>query len=102
MSEPIVFINVFELAADKVDAFLAGWRKRAEFMAAQPGFVSFRIHRAVVPGARFHLVNVATWESIEALTTATGDDRFQAMIRDAAAEFDAIAYPAVYEVALEV
>ncbi|MBA0049139.1 antibiotic biosynthesis monooxygenase family protein [Mycobacteroides sp. LB1] len=101
MSEPIVFINVFEVAAEKVDAFLAGWRKRAEFMTEQPGFLSFRIHRAVVPGARFQLVNIATWESIEALTTATSGDRFQAMVREAAAEFGAVAYPAVYEVALE-
>lgn len=102
MSEPIVFINMFELAADKVDAFLAGWKKRAEFMAEQPGFLSFRIHRAIVPGTRFQLVNIATWESIEALTTATGNDRFQSMVREAAAEFDAVAYPAVYHVALEV
>ncbi|WP_078289557.1 antibiotic biosynthesis monooxygenase family protein [Mycobacterium sp. D16R24] len=101
MSEPIVFINVFEVDPERVDAFLAGWRKRAEFMTEQPGFQSFRMHRAVVRGARFQLVNIATWDSIDALTAATSSDRFQAMVREAAAEFDAIAYPAVYEVALE-
>lgn len=77
-------------------------KKCAEFMAEQPGFLSFRIHRAVVPGTRFQLVNIATWESIDALTRATGNHRFRSMIREAAAEFDAVAYAAVYQVALEV
>ena len=50
---PISFINVFEIDHDKVEPFLEGWRERAEFMSKQPGFRSFRLHRALTPDARF-------------------------------------------------
>jgi len=35
------FHQRFEIDHDKVEAFLQGWRDRAEFMSKQPGFGRF-------------------------------------------------------------
>jgi heme-degrading monooxygenase HmoA len=44
-------------------------------MKAQPGFISTQLHRGTV-GSRV-LVNVAVWESAEALSAAFGSPDFQ-------------------------
>jgi hypothetical protein len=44
---------------------VAFWEKVARFMKQQPGFISTRLHRAIIPGARFQLINLAEWESVE-------------------------------------
>lgn len=54
-----------------LEAFLAGWRERAEFMSKQPGFRSFRLLRAVSSDSLFQLVNVAESDSADALGAAT-------------------------------
>jgi heme-degrading monooxygenase HmoA len=100
-SGPITFINVFEIEPEQVDGFLAGWRERAEFMSKQPGFRSFRLHRALRPDARFQLVNVAEWDSAEALRAATAQPTFQDSVRRSVAEFGVTAYPGVYGLAFE-
>jgi heme-degrading monooxygenase HmoA len=99
---PITFINVFEIDPDKVDPFLDEWRARAEFMSKQPGFRSFRLHRALTPDSRFQLINVAEWETVDALRAATGQQHFQESIRRSVQDFDVTAHPGVYRVAVEV
>lgn len=99
---PITFINVFEIDHDKVEPFLEGWRERAEFMSKQPGFRSFRLHRALTPDARFQLVNVAEWESAEALHAARAQQYFQESTRRSVEDFEVTAHPAIYRVAVEV
>ena len=64
---PITLINVFEIRPDDVEQFLQHWRERAEFLGRQPGFRSLRLHRALNPDSRFQWVNVAEWDSAEAL-----------------------------------
>jgi heme-degrading monooxygenase HmoA len=97
----ITFINVFEIAPDELDTFLSGWRERAEFMGTQPGFRSFRLHRAVSPDSSFQLINVAEWESAEALQAATGQPTFQESIRRSLAECHVTAHPGLYHAAVE-
>jgi heme-degrading monooxygenase HmoA len=77
----VTFINVIELPADAVDAFLEQWQERAKFMRDAPGFRDSRLHRAKLPGARFQLINIAHWDSAQAWQTATADPAFQAAIR---------------------
>jgi 4-carboxymuconolactone decarboxylase len=100
---PVTLINVFEVPAEHVDAFVANWRHRAELLSAKPGFLGTRLHRALSPGARFQLVNVALWESREAFRAATADPGFQA--RTVAATADArapvSANPDLYRVVAE-
>jgi heme oxygenase (mycobilin-producing) len=99
--DPVTLVNTFEIDPDQADAFLAGWRERAEFMSRQPGFRSFRMHRALSPDARFQLVNVAEWDNADALRAATAQPEFQESVRRQMSEFEVTANPAVYRVALE-
>jgi heme-degrading monooxygenase HmoA len=98
---PVTFINVFEIPLEQLDSFLVNWSERAEFMSKQPGLRSFRLHRALSPDSRFQLVNVAEWDSVEALQAATANPDFQASIQSDAEAFDVKAYPGVFHVAYE-
>ena len=100
--QPITLINLFEVPAEHVGAFVAQWRERAALMAAKPGFLDSRLHRAVTPNARFRLVNVAHWESLGAWQAATSDAEFQQRVRAATSDLPITAHPAVYEMIVDV
>lgn len=68
----------------------------AEFMRKQPGFVSTRLHESVVPWARFHLINIAEWESVEHFESAIFSDEFKALTGPYMEEFPH--FPGLYEV----
>ena len=76
----VILINVFEVPKGKEEECLAFWEKAAEYMRRQPGFISTRLHQAVVPGARFPLVNVAEWESVEHFEAAINSEEFRRLI----------------------
>jgi quinol monooxygenase YgiN len=90
---PIVLANTFVVPKERAEEFLALFRRQAEFMRAQPGFVSLRMHQGTA-GSRL-LMNVAVWESTQALARALGNPEFQRM----AAEFpdDIVSYPHIFE-----
>src|SRR3954470_7818953 len=90
---PIVLANTFVVPEERTEAFLALFRRQAEFMKAQPGFVSLQMHKGT-GGSRL-LMNVAVWESTQALATAVGSAQFQRM----AAEFpdDILWSPHIFE-----
>jgi heme-degrading monooxygenase HmoA len=98
---PVTFVNAFELDPDEVDGFIDSWKERAAIMRRQPGFRSFHLHRALTPDASYQLVNVAVWDSVEALRAATANPDFQAGLREAAARFSAVAHPGVYTSVME-
>lgn len=97
----ITLINVFELRPQDIEPFVRQWQERAKFMGRQPGFRSLRLHRALSPDARFQLVNVAEWESAEALRAATAQDYFQRSAQQSMHDFAMAAHPGVYSVVLE-
>ena len=73
-----VLINPFEVPQGQPDAaFLAGWRRAAEYMRTQPGFVGTRLHRALAAEARFRFINIAEWESPEAFRAAVTSEEFR-------------------------
>ena len=98
---PITLINVFEIRPDNVEPLLKEWRERAEFLGRQPGFRSLRLHRALSPDSRFQLVNVAEWDTAEALQAATSQVFFQQSAQHSVHEFAVAAHPAMYRVAIE-
>ena len=100
-TEPITLINVFEIRQDDVGEFQREWQERAEFLRRQPGFRSLRLHRALSPDARFQLVNVAEWDSAEALRAATALDFFQQSAQRSMQQFAVAANPAIYRVVIE-
>jgi heme oxygenase (mycobilin-producing) len=97
----VTLINVFEIRKEDIEPFLEEWRERAEFLGRQPGFRSLRLHRAMTAGAPFQLVNVAEWDSAEALQAATAQDFFQQSAQRSMQQFDVTAHPAIYRVVLE-
>jgi heme oxygenase (mycobilin-producing) len=102
-NSPVTLINVFEVPAEHVDVFVAQWRERAALMRTKPGFLDTRLHHALSSQARFQLVNVAHWESREALQAATADPEFQGRITAVIADpqVPISANPAMYQVAVE-
>jgi heme-degrading monooxygenase HmoA len=92
----VTLINPFEVPKGKEEAVLKMWEKAAEFMKKQPGFVSTRLHRALSPEARFHLINVAEWESAENFQAAINSAEFKKLTEGAMEDFPH--YPALYEV----
>lgn len=101
---PVTLINVFEVPAQQVDAFIARWRERAAVMSTQPGLVDTRLHRALSSQTRFQLVNVAHWDSAEAVQAAHADPEFQQRVNAAIADPQVpfAAHPALYRVVAEV
>lgn len=55
---------------ENVDEFFATWTKIKEFMLKQPGALHGAMHRSIDDDSPFQLVNVAQWESPEALANA--------------------------------
>jgi heme-degrading monooxygenase HmoA len=95
----ITFINVFEIPADEVDAFVEQWTKRASLMRNAPGVRDYRLHRAKLPDARFQLVNVAHVDSVEAWQAAVANPAFLTALGNVPSSV--VAHPALYEVAVE-
>ena len=95
----VTFVNVIELPADEVDAFVEQWRERAKLMRDAPGFRDSRLHRARMAGARFQLVNVAHWDSAEAWEAATASPAFRVAMRDVPG--GVTPNPALYDVVVE-
>lgn len=61
----VVLINTFEVPKGKEAEALASWQKAADFLQAQDGYISTRLHQNLDPNGKFHLVNVAVWRSAE-------------------------------------
>lgn len=92
----VVLINPFEVPPGEEAGALAFWDEVAAYMRRQPGFLSTRLHRALEPGARFHLVNIAEWESAEHFAAATSAPEFQRLVAPYMERFPH--YPALYQV----
>jgi heme oxygenase (mycobilin-producing) len=97
----VTLINIFEIGSDDVDAFVQEWRERAEFLGRQPGFRTLRLHRALSADTRFQLVNVAEWDTADALQAATAQDFFQQSVQQSMQHFAVAAHPATYRVVIE-
>jgi len=67
---PVVLINPFEVPEGKDEAFLAEWEAAKAFLEQQPGSIATRLHRSLVPNARFRFINVVEWATVEAFQAA--------------------------------
>ncbi len=92
----VILINPFEIPKGKKEEALAFWERVANYMRKQPGFISTRLHRAIVPWARFHLINVAEWESAAHFEAATSSEEFKKLTEPYMETFPH--YPGLYEV----
>jgi len=62
----------------------------------EPGYISTKLHKAISPDARFHLVNIAEWESVEAFQAALDNPELQDIAKDLPSDIPH--YPGLYEV----
>ena len=92
----VTLINPFELPPGREEDAVAYWDRCADVLRRQPGFISARLHHAIMPGARFALVNVAEWESAEHFQTAVSTSDFQAVAAPEASDFPHS--PAMYDI----
>lgn len=92
----VILINPFEVPERREEECLAFWRRAADFMRRQPGFLSTRLHRAVAPGARFAFINMAEWESAEHFAAAVNSPEFIELVTPYMEVFPH--YPGLYQV----
>src|SRR5579875_983654 len=93
----VVLINRFDVPAGRDTEFLTLWLEVNRFMRSQPGYLEHRLHRGLVDGDSGRYVNVATWESAEALQAAHRTEQFRSLTsRPAFRDFPSS--PAMYEV----
>lgn len=76
----IRLINCFEVPDNRDEEFLARFRDVNEYMAGKAGYLGHRLHRALVPQARYRFVNYVEWRSAQDLTAAR-DDRYRDLVR---------------------
>ena len=95
-SMSVILINPFEVPEGKEEEALAFWEEVADYMRKQPGFISTQLHRAIVPWARFQLVNVAEWSSVAHFEAAINSEEFKKLTDPYMDIFPH--YPGLYEV----
>lgn len=64
-SEPLVLINLFSMPPELVDGFVANWERNIDKATGAPGFRGTRLHRSIDPDARYPVVNIARWDSVD-------------------------------------
>ena len=92
----LIVINPFEVPEGKEKQALTIWGQFAEYFREQPGYVSTRLHRAINPDARFHLVSISEWASADQFAAALQNPEVKAIA--AGAMEDLKYYPGLYEV----
>ncbi len=70
-SNAVILINPFEVPEDKLSETISMWEQARDFLQEQPGYISTELHQSMTPDARFKLINVAKWESMETFQMAT-------------------------------
>ena len=83
----VIVINPFEVPKGNEEQALAMWDKFAEYFRKQPGYVSAKLHRAINPDTRFHLVTVAEWESPDHFMAALNNPELQKIVEAATDHF---------------
>ncbi len=75
MAQNVILINPFEVPKGQEAQTIVYWEAARDFLMEQPGYVSTELHQSIQPGAKFHLINIAEWESIETFKAATSKMR---------------------------
>lgn len=74
----LTFINVFDIAEEEIDTFIAKWEDRSRHTTTAEGFISAELYRAIDSGTRFRVINVSKWRSLEHFEQATHAPQFRA------------------------
>ncbi len=77
---PIVLMDTVIVPNGQHDAVLAVWEKDGHLMKSQPGFLHAQLHKGI-EGSNL-ILNIATWESVEALRNAYQQEIFQKTLEE--------------------
>ncbi len=78
--DPIVLINIFNIAPEDEDALLKAWTHDADFMKVQPGYISTQLHKGIAGSSTY--VNYAIWQDVESFRNAFMHPEFQSRLED--------------------
>jgi heme-degrading monooxygenase HmoA len=70
MENKVILINPFTVPVGRIEECIEYWDAVRNFMQAQQGYISTKLHRALQADATYQLINVAEWESMEAFFAA--------------------------------
>jgi heme-degrading monooxygenase HmoA len=104
IAEPVTMINAFTVPAAVSEQFLNFWHQRARILAGTPGFIRSRMYRCIVDDAELGFINVAEWDSGDALAHARTNEQWRTLVRAAFDDPDVhiTARPAVYQLAIDI
>ena len=77
---PIVLVNLFTVDAADEEALLKAWAHDADFMKAQPGYISTQMHKGIAGSTTY--LNYAIWQDVESFRNAFTSSEFQSRIAD--------------------
>ena len=77
---PIVLINLFTVDPADEDALMIAWAHDADFMKAQPGYISTQLHQGIAGSSTF--LNYAVWQDVKSFRAAFTNPEFQRRIAD--------------------
>ncbi len=75
---PIVLVNVFTIAPADEDALLKAWAHDADYMKAQPGYISTQLHKGLAGSATY--INYAVWQDVASFRNAFSNPEFHKRI----------------------
>ncbi|MGJ7511222.1 antibiotic biosynthesis monooxygenase family protein [Variovorax sp. GT1P44] len=74
-ASPVVLLNMFQVAKEDIPALLKAWETDANWMKAQPGYISTQMHQGI--GGSTVFINYALWESVAHFRAAFSDPKFK-------------------------
>ncbi|MEU6349243.1 antibiotic biosynthesis monooxygenase family protein [Streptomyces sp. NPDC047072] len=74
---PCTLLDIVVAPKGALDAAFEQWRRHADYMVTQPGFIRAQLHRT--PGDGNTIINLAVWESPAALRAAVSTPEFAAI-----------------------
>jgi heme-degrading monooxygenase HmoA len=60
-ASPVILVNIFNAAQSDIAGLLKAWEDDANWMKAQPGYISTQLHQGI--GGSTVFMNYAVWES---------------------------------------
>lgn len=92
----VTLVNCFEVPRGREEDFFSLWLEVNRYMREKKGYLGHKLHRSLVPDAKYRFINVAQWASVEEFQAAH-DDGFQRLVSRAEwKEFRSL--PGLYEV----
>lgn len=75
---PVVLVNLFTVDAAEEAELLAAWAHDADFMKAQPGYISTQMHKGIAGSGSY--LNYAIWQDVASFRNAFSNPEFQKRI----------------------